>query len=159
MTLKEVLDAKGYHYDSIFTGRAIDIDFQTTEELCYALGYILKYVHRIDAEIPERRDDVLQLICPNYPITEAYTSGGYDMKWGAQFRVYFSTLRNMPLQLLCRIQDDPQMRLSGSAFVESLLYIGFNPGDVQDTDLIIAAINEVFDRDSDRDAFYSGFYS
>ena len=119
----------------------------------------MRNVHRIDAEIPERRDDVLRLICPNYPITEAYTSGGYDMKWGAQFRVYFNTLQNMPLKLLRRVQDDPQMRLSGSAFVESLLYIGFDPGDVQDANLVIAAICEVFDSTSERDAFNSGFYS
>ena len=159
MTLKEVLAGKGYDYNSIFTNRAFDINFETTEELCYTLGYILKNVHRIDAEIPKRRNDILRAICPNYPITEAYTSGGYDMKWGAQFRIYFDTLRNMPVKLLERLQDDPQMRLSGSAFVESLLYIGFNPGEHQDNDLIFAAVYEIFDSYSERSAFNDGFNS
>lgn len=159
MTLKEVLNSRGYSYNSIFTAHSYDIDFESTEELCYALGYILKHVHRVDAEIPEQRSDILRMICPNYPITNSYTSGGHPMKWSSQFRIYFETLRNMPQKLRARVQNDSQMRLSGSLFVESLLYIGFDPGEYQNAELIGAAIYEIFDDPNEQQAFEEGYAS
>lgn len=159
MKLKGVLKRSGYPYDTKFTDRALDIDFATEQDLCFALGYILKHAKRIDAEIPEGRNDLLRTIVPNYPIKQGYTVSGYDIKWGAQFRIYFDTIYNMPPELFKRIQNDSQCRLSGSRFVESLLYIGFNPGTIQDEDLIRAAVEEIFVDSMCRQAFEEGYRS
>lgn len=159
MKLKDALRRSGYPYTTVFTNRANDIDFETPEDLCFALGYILKHADRIDAEIPEGRNDLLSSIVPNYPITQSCTVSGYDMKWGAQYRIYFDSTRNMPRELLNYIQNDQFRRLSGSRFVESLLYIGFNPGTIQDEDLIRAVVEEVFVDSTCRQAFEEGYRS
>lgn len=159
MRLKDALQRSGYPYTTVFTSRANDIDFETPEDLCFALGYILKHAERIDAEIPEGRDDLLRSIVPNYPITQSYTVSGNAIKWAAQYRIYFDSTRNMPRELLNCIQNDQFRRLSGSRFVESLLYIGFNPGTIQDEQLIRAAVEEVFVDSMCRQAFERGYNS
>lgn len=156
VTLRSVLSQRGYNYDTVFRGRAEDIYFKTTEDLCFSLGYILRNVSRFDAEIPTSRNSVLKTILPNYPISQGVTSGGYDMKWAPQFRIYFSSLYGMPRELMNRLQNDAQMRITGSLFVEACMYIGFTPGSCQDNDLIIEVIREVFDEDEIQ-AFIDGY--
>ncbi len=48
------------------------------------------------------------------------------------------------------------MRITGSLFVEACMYIGFNPGNRQDGDLIIEVIREMFDED-EQQAFVDGY--
>ena len=73
------------------------------------------------------------------------TSGGNAMKWGKQYRIYFNSIRNMPVELKRRLQNDDKMRITGSSFIEACFYIGFVPGSNQDRDLIFEVMNEIFD--------------
>lgn len=157
ITLQKTLFNRGYCYNSNFKGRAEDIYFDSTDDLCFALGYILKNVRRIDAEIPDDRDDVLAEIIPNYPIASGITSGGNDMKWAPQYRIYFNSIYNMPSALKYRLQDDNQMRITGSLFVEACMYVGFNPGNMQDKEMIKEAILEVFCDENEQSAFWDGY--
>ncbi len=156
VTLRGTLSKRGYVYNSIFGNRAEDIYFESTEDLCFSLGYILKKVSRIDAEIPEDRNTILSNIVPNYSITQGFTSGGNDMKWAPQYRIYFHSINAIPLSLRGRLQNDNQMRITGSLFVEACMYIGFNPGRIQDSDLIFEVIREVFS-DDEQQAFFDGY--
>lgn len=158
VTLRNVLKQRGYSYNTVFAGRAEDIYFNAVEDLCFSLGYILQNVRRFDAEIPADRDFILRDIIPNYPISLGTTSGGHDMKWAPQYRIYFQTINRIPPELANRLQDDDQMRITGSLFVEACMYIGFNPGNSQDDDLIIEVIREIFDTD-EQDAFWEGYES
>lgn len=144
-TLRSVLSQRGYGYQTFFTNRAEDIYFKTVNDLCYSIGYILRHVQRIDAEIPEEQISEILRVIPNYPITTSYTSGGNVMKWGKQYRMYFNSIRNMPVELKGRLQNDDKMRLTGSRFIEACFYIGFVPGSNQDRDLIFEVMNEIFD--------------
>lgn len=144
-TLRSVLLQRGYCYQTFFTNRAEDIYFETVNDLCYSIGYILRHVQRIDAEIPEEQISEILRVIPNYPITTSYTSGGNVMKWGKQYRIYFNSIRNMPDELKGRLQNDDKMRLTGSRFIEACFYIGFVPGSNQDRDLIFEVMNEIFD--------------
>ena len=56
------------------------------------------------------------------------------MKWGKQYRIYFNSIRNMPVELKGRLQNDDKMRLTGSRFIEAGFYIGFVPGSNQDNE-------------------------
>ena len=105
----------------------------------------MRHVQRIDAEIPEEQISEILRVIPNYPITTSYTSGGNVMKWGKQYRIYFNSIRNMPVELKGRLQNDDKMRLTGSRFIEACFYIGFVPGSNQDRDLIFEVMNEIFD--------------
>lgn len=157
ITLKKILFDRGYCYNSNFGGRAEDIYFNSIEELCFALGYILKNVRRIDAEIPEDRNEVLSKIIPNYRITSGLTSGGNTMKWGAEYRIYFNSTSNMPSALRGRLQNDNQMRITGSLFVEACMYVGFNPGNSQNDEMIKCAINKIFCNENEQKAFFNGY--
>ena len=156
VTLRGVLSQRGYSYNTVFAGRAEDIYFNTVEDLCFSLGYILRNVRRFDAEIPADRDAILREIIPNYPISLGTTSGGHDMKWAPQYRIYFQKIYQIPPELKSRLQDDNQMRITGRLFVEACMYIGFNPGNRQDGDLIIEVIREMFDED-EQQAFVDGY--
>lgn len=144
-TLRSVLSQRSYGYQTFFTNRAEDIYFKTVNDLCYSIGYILRHVQRIDAEIPEEQISEILRVIPNYPITTSYTSSGNVMKWGKQYRIYFNSIRNMPVELKGRLQNDDKMRLTGSRFIEACFYIGFVPGSNQDRDLIFEIMNEIFD--------------
>lgn len=157
VTLRETLCQRGYKYHSIFAHVAEDVYFNTTKDLCFALGYILKNVHRVDAEIPNDRGALLSKILPNYPITTGYTSGGNEMKRAPQYRIYFNTTHNMPQELYNRLQNDNQMRITGSLFVEACMYIGFNPGNMQEKEVISAAIMEIFCNNDEQEAFRNGY--
>lgn len=144
-TLRSVLSQRGYGDQTFFANRAEDIYFKTVNDLCYSIGYILRHVQRIDAEIPEEQISEILRVIPNYPITTSYTSGGNVMKWSKQYRIYFNSIRNMPVELKERLQNDDKMRLTGSRFIEACFYIGFVPGSNQDRDLIFEVMNEIFD--------------
>ncbi|WP_339055598.1 hypothetical protein KSU07_11855 [Fusobacterium animalis] len=155
VTLRGILNQRGYSYDSFFTNRAEDIYFETVEELCFSLGYILKNVKRIDAEIP-LNSEVLGKVRPNYPITPGFTSGGYSMKMAPQYRIYFNTVDKMPLKLAERLQDDLQMRITGSLFIEACMHIGFKPGNIQCKESVFSMISKVFN-ESEQKSFLLGY--
>ena len=73
---------RGILYDSSFTLKAHDIEFDSSEELCYSLGFILRNVSSIDAEIPDNLQEQLLKIRPNYPINLGTTRMGQTNKWG-----------------------------------------------------------------------------
>lgn len=155
VTLRGILNQRGYSYDSFFTNRAEDIYFETVEELCFSLGYILKNVKRIDAEIP-LNSGVLEKVTPNYPISPGLTSGGNSMKMAPQYRIYFSTIEGMPLKLKERLQSDSQMRITGSLFIEACMNIGFRPGNTQNEKNIFNIISQIFNK-SEQKYFLLGY--
>ena len=155
-TLRSVLSQRGYDYQTSFTDRADDIYFKTVNDLCYSIGYILKHVQRIDAEIPEEQISEILRVIPNYPITTNYTSGGNVMKRSRQYRIYFNSIKNMPFELKGRLQNDDKIRLTGSKFIEACFYIGFVPGSNQNKDLIFEVMNEIFD-DEEIEFFEDGY--
>lgn len=157
MRLQDVLIEKGYSFQNTFTARANDIDFESEEDLAFALGYILGHANRIDAEIPEQQIKWIREIIPNYPIYDGTTISGDPIKWGRQYRIYFDTTRNMPNELRSHLQHDSHMRMTGSQFIESLFYVGFMPGAVQDENMIRGAFEEIFDTASARQAFENGY--
>lgn len=158
-TLRGELINRGHGYCSIFGDRAEDIYFETVQDLCYALGYILKYVKSIDAEIPEDRNAILSSILPNYPICNGVTAGGNVKKWAPQYRIYFYTTVNMPHELYCRLQNDDKIRITGSLFVEACMYVGFDPGRYQDSVLIEQVVKNIFSAQSEQQAFDNGYNS
>lgn len=143
-TLRSVLSKRGYDYETFFTDRAEDIYFKTVNDLCYSIGYILRHVQRIDAEIPKEQVSEILRVIPNYPITTSYTSGGNIMKWGKQYRIYFNSIINMPIELERRLQNDDKMRITGSRFIEACFFIGFVPGANQNKDLIFERMEKIF---------------
>ena len=143
-TLRDILQTRGYNYKSAFTDRAEDIYFQNINDLCFSLGYILKHIKRIDAEIPEEQIAELLRVIPNYPIKKGVTSGGNAMKWAPQYRIYFNSIVNIPNALKDRLQNDTMMRMTGSKFIESCFFIGFLPGSNQDIFLICTSILNLF---------------
>lgn len=143
-TLRDILQTRGYNYKSAFTDRAEDIYFQNINDLCFSLGYILKHIKRIDAEIPEEQIAELLRVIPNYPIKKGVTSGGNAMKWAPQYRIYFNSIVNIPNALKDRLQNDTMMRMTGSKFIESCFFIGFLPGNNQDIFLICTSILKLF---------------
>ena len=155
-TLRSVLSQRGYDYQTSFTDRADDIYFKPVNDLCYSIGYILKHVQRIDAEIPEEQISEILRVIPNYPITTNYTSGGNVMKRSRQYRIYFNSIKNMPFELKGRLQNDDKIRLTGSKFIEACFYIGFVPGSNQNKDLIFEVMNEIFD-DEEIEFFEDGY--
>lgn len=66
-TLRDILQTRGYNYESFLDGRAEDIYFKTVNDLCYSIGYILRHARRIDAEIPEKQISEILRVIPNYP--------------------------------------------------------------------------------------------
>ena len=156
LTLKSVMQQRGYGYISVFGHAAEDIYFNTIEDLCFSLGYILRNIRRFDAEIPEDRYVLLKRVLPNYSITSGFTSGGNEMKRAPQYRIYFRSISNMPSSLRCRLQDDNQMRITGSLFVEACMYLGFNPGNKQDNQIIETVILKVFNNDNEKASFIEG---
>jgi hypothetical protein len=157
ITLKQILQNRGYGYATIFRSRAEDIDFNNVEEICETLGYICRNIKHFDAEIPDTHIQLIRNIIPNYPIRNGTTSGGHGMKWASQFRIYLQTTRNCPQALLSRMQKDNQMRFTGSLFVEACFFVGFLPGYEQNNELIHAAINKIFPNESEQKAFMSGY--
>lgn len=155
ITLNNVLCERGYKYTTVFMGRAEDIYFEDTRELCYSLGYILKNYKKLDAEIPIN-SNVVRQIKPNYLITNGYTSGGNKMKQAPQLRIYFKTLKGIPQKLKLRLQNDNQMRITGSLFIEACLHVGFTHGHCQDEELIQKSIKEIF-WDDEVEAFLDGY--
>ncbi|WP_302759282.1 hypothetical protein [Dialister invisus] len=155
-TLRDTLLQRGYKYESYLGERAQDICFQTVNDLCYALGYILSHIQRIDAEIPQEQVSEIIRVIPNYPITTNYTSGGNDMKWGKQYRIYFNSIINMPIELERRLQNDDKMRITGSRFIEACFFIGFVPGTNQNKDLIFKRMEKIFN-DKEIKYFNNGY--
>ena len=156
MTLRQILQQRGFGYVSIFGNRAEDIYFNCVKELCEVLGYIYQNIKRLDAEIPDTHIPLLHKIIPNYPISNGYTSSGHDMKWAPQFRIYLSTTRNCPKVLLARKQNDNQMRFTGSMFIEACLFLGFLPGSEQFPDLILPTIKQMFPNVNEEQSFDYG---
>lgn len=146
-TLREILLQRGYSYESFFGVQAEDVYFETVNDLCYSIGYILRHARRIDAEIPEEQISEILRVIPNYPIKRGNTSGGNSMKWGKQYRIYFDSTRNMPMELRQRLQSDDKMRITGSRFIEACFYIGFVPGSNQDRNLIFETMNQIFNNE------------
>jgi len=89
---------------SILTRNAKDITLSDSD-LCLVLGYLASQsrVGCIEAQIPEDKVHIFLRDFPNapyYPIKQGETSGGYIMKQGCQFRIYFNNIDNCPSVLL-----------------------------------------------------------
>jgi len=157
MTLREILIQRGYEYESALGNRAEDIYFENVEELCISLGYILRHIRRFDAEIPEDWVHVIKRVNPNYPITDGLTVSGHKMKYGPEYRIYFENTRQIPDALSARVQNDRQMRMTGSLFVEACMVLGYVHGSEQDMDLIFATMDEIFTSEVERAAIEEGY--
>lgn len=153
MTLKDELNSRGIKFDSNFTDRAGDIDFDSTEELCESLGYITKHFKRLDSEIPEGSEEK-----GSYSISDGLTSGGNKMKYGKESRMYFDSTDNMPKKLSQRLQNDDKKRITGSKFLEACSKLGFVNGtaDEQDMKMIQSKIEDVFNSKEEKEAFKKG---
>lgn len=156
ITLGSILLKRGYSYKSFLGIRAEDIDFDNINDLCYSIGYILRNVQRIDAEIPKELESEILRAMPNYIINSGSTSGGNAMKWGKEYRIYFSSTKDMPTKLQRRLQNDKKMRMTGSKFIEACFYLGFSPGSDQDIDLICENMKKIFN-DTEVEYFYKGY--
>ncbi len=154
MTIKDALALSGYTYQSRFTMRADDIDFNSTTDICYSLGYILGHLNRIDVEIPEEQSQIKG----SYPISNTVTTSGNKMKQAPQYRIYLTTTRNIPPELAGRLQNDSQNRITGSRFVEACLQMGFVPGNVQNPTAIRSKVAACFSQ-QDLNAFDRGCYA
>ncbi|MCM1488156.1 MAG: hypothetical protein NC203_07305 [Firmicutes bacterium] len=152
VTLKDILRGNGFNYTSAFSYRAEDIYFDDTVELCFALGYILGHYKRFDFEIPED----LPSIPGCYEITNGFTSGGNEMKYSGEYRIYFQTIENIPDKLRERLQNDRQMRMTGSLFIEACACLGFVPGYNQNERAIESNILGLFTHPREQRAFCSG---
>ena len=150
-TLKEELWSRGVVYNSTLTSRAQDIIFNDSRELCESLGFIVNHITRFDFEIPANYNPSI-----GYPITNGTTSGGNPMKYGREYRIYFDTKTNMPLKLAQRLQNDSQIRITGSFFVEACSYLGFTPGSYQNTQQITNKILSIFTSPTEQMAFNHG---
>lgn len=150
-TLGEELASRGYSYRSVLGKRAEDIYFDSAEELCESLGFIVTHITRFDIETPQNLNPAA-----GYPITNGTTPGGLPMKFGSQYRIYFDTTYNMPSKLRGRLQNDNQNRITGSRFVEACLRLGFRAGTWQDRQSIIRNIGAIFNSRSERAAFAAG---
>lgn len=158
ITLEKELSRRGYSYKSIFGCKAEDVYFESIEDLCFALGYIVKHVERVDAEIPDNFSTTSKM-GRHYSITNGVTSGGYVMKEAPQFRIYFKTISQMPDELRERLQNDDKMRITGSRFVEACMKIGFVPGADQNKKEIQSKILEIFHEENEKEAFRAGYES
>ncbi|MCM1222033.1 MAG: hypothetical protein NC548_46935 [Lachnospiraceae bacterium] len=152
VTLKDVLRNSGVNYTSAFSYRAEDIYFDDTVELCCALGYILGHYKKFDFEIPED----LPQISGCYEITNGDTSGGNEMKYSSEYRIYFQTIENIPDKLRERLQNDRKMRMTGSLFIEACACLGFVPGCDQNACAIQTNILSLFKDQEEQSAFYLG---
>lgn len=142
MTLCELLFSKGIIYTSNFKTRAEDISFNSNEELFESLGYILSHVKRIDFETPSDHKIELANNASNYTIENGTTTGGHQMKYASQYRIYLSNINNIPLKLRNRLQKDSQMRITGTLFIEACKCLGFKHGSQQDIDAIYNYITQ-----------------
>lgn len=158
ITLKEALYVRNCCYNSIFSNKAEDIYFANTISLCAALGYILKNVKRIDAEIPENFIHQSN-ITPNYLIANGVTTGGNIMKSAPQLRIYLKTVDNIPPELRARLQQDSNMRITGSLFIEACMQIGFQTGMFQDKNFIKDKILGYFVDVAEQKAFFASYMS
>lgn len=153
MTLRDLLADNGIRYASSFSNRAEDIDFDDEEELFEALGYILNHYQRFDFEIPDDH----RMLHNAYPIANGMTAGGNEMKYSGEYRIYFRTIRNMPDKLHRRLQNDNRNRITGSLFIESCYYLGFEPGSTQNEALIETRIHDLTQNDAEEEAFNRGY--
>lgn len=144
VTLSSILD-NNMSNENKHGPRALDIEFQSNEELCYAIGYIVKNLKRIDAEIPAREIRASTSKAA-YEISEGVTKGGHHMKLAAQYRLYFKSINNIPHSLNERLQSDKRKRMTGSKFIASCIKLGFCVGNAadQDFDRIVKHMNELF---------------
>ncbi len=152
MTLGALMNKRGILYNSVFNQRAQDIEFESSEDIFYSLGFIVNNCQRFEFEIPE---DEIQTYM-SYPITEGVTSGGYKMKQARQYRIYFKTTLGMPEKLKERLQDDSHRRMTGSRFIEACYYLGFCAGNKQDTRNIIMNIRSLIQDEVEQRAFEEG---
>ena len=150
-TLRDELRARIPSYQSSLSNHAEDIYFDDSVELCESLGFIVSHITRFDFEIPESYNPTV-----GYPIADGLTSGGNPMKYGRQYRIYFNTVTNMPPKLAGRLQNDNQMRITGSFFVEACSYLGFAPGSYQNTRAIRNNILSLFTSPAEQAAFHYG---
>lgn len=154
ITFKQILNERRHYYKSVLSNRAHDIGFDSIEDLCYSLGYILKNISRLDAEIPEHNYSST----PNYKIKDGITTGGFEMKMGPQYRIYLKTIKNIPSSLLTHLQNDNKKRITGSLFIEACIHVGFKHGRTQNNELIISKLKEIFSEDELKN-FYDGYNS
>lgn len=151
ITLKDELSKRGIVYNSSLSNRAQDIYFDSTEELCECLGFILSHINRLDMEIPDEMQSPI-----GYPIADGVTSGGNKMKYGSEYRMYFDTTHNMPAQLLSRLQNDSKNRITGSRFIEACSHLGFKHGNSQNKVQIQKNILSIFNSVNEISAFNYG---
>ena len=152
ITLRQMMNMRGFRYSSFFGGRAEDIYFDSPEKVFLALGYIISHCRRFEFEIPENDPQTYR----SYPIANGLTSGGYTMKQKSQYRIYFDTTDNMPVELFNRLQNDNNRRITGSLFVEACHHLGFVAGVYQDYRNIEMNIRSMIRTPSEEDAFEYG---
>ncbi|MCL2187390.1 MAG: hypothetical protein FWC16_01135 [Defluviitaleaceae bacterium] len=153
-TLSNELYLRGISYNSLLTNRANDILFSDVLELCEVLGYIARNVSHIDGEYPQG------IAVPrdwNMPITDNITSGGHEMKWGRQYRVYLGSVVNCPPIIRQRLHNDQHNRFGGSRFVEALLACGFTPGYGNNANIVMQTLVRIFTSTNEQNALTQGF--
>jgi hypothetical protein len=87
----------------------------------------LKNNCKIDLETPVRNNSTIP---GNYPITEGTTIGGYDMKFGEEYRIYVYNISNIPPFLDAELKErGTKNRIGGSEAIKAIMaYGGFNIG-------------------------------
>lgn len=145
ITLKQELNNRELVYNSIFTNRAEDVYFKSIEELCFSIGYTLKHVRRVEAEVPVR-------------LAKDFGYTIYGDKQASQYRIYYDTIVNMPPALATRLQCDDKMRITGSLFVEACMYLGFLPDYVNESEIEVR-FKRIFSNDNETQAFNEGYNS
>jgi hypothetical protein len=155
VTLRQELANRGIRYASkLDTQKAEDIVFDTSVELCEALGYIAKCISHLDGEYPEDKAEISDW---NMPIKDGITSGGNKKKWGREYRVYMRTKNNCPQKISERLHRDSYNRFGGGLFVEALLLCGFRSGHSQNISTIQNTVFNIFTDPAEQAAFINGY--
>ncbi|MCL1858860.1 MAG: hypothetical protein FWF92_06465 [Oscillospiraceae bacterium] len=82
---------------------------------------------KIDLETPVRNKSTIP---GNYPIEEGTTIGGYDMKFGEEYRIYVKNIFGIPPFLETELKErGTKNRIGGSDTIKAIMtYAGFKVG-------------------------------
>jgi len=82
---------------------------------------------KIDLEEPRRNGSTVP---GSYPIADGTTTGGYDMKFGKEYRIYVKNITNIPPFLDAELKErGTKNRIGGSDAIRAIMmYAGFNVG-------------------------------
>jgi hypothetical protein len=82
---------------------------------------------KIDLETPVRNKSTVP---GNYPIAEGTTTGGYDKKFGEEYRIYVRNITGIPPFLNIELKErGTKNRIGGSEAIKAIMaYAPFNVG-------------------------------